>query len=81
MKKILIASLAATSLIAGFGAANAVESFETQLFRDRGANIVTPEDRYAPVPYRTSQANVTLQGQATHLSAQMSGGYGDSLER
>jgi hypothetical protein len=75
MKKILIATVAATSLIAGIGAAQAdgTDPYETQLFRDRGANIIAPEDVYAPVPY-SAQPRQHSQQQGFRLFAPF-GGY------
>jgi hypothetical protein len=65
MKKILIAAVAATSLAAGIGAAQAdgTDPQETYLFRDRGAIIISPEDPYAPVPYSAQPRQYSQQGQ------------------
>lgn len=65
MKKILIAAVAATSLVAGIGAAHAdgTDAQETYLFRDRGAFIVSPEDPYAPAPYSVQPRQYSQQGQ------------------
>ena len=81
MKKVLIAAVAATSMLGAFGVAHAdgTDALETQLFRDRGANIVTPENPGAAAPSMAQSTRL----RAINFRAQvpMDGGYGDSLER
>lgn len=81
MKKILIASAAAASMIAGLGAAHAdgTDAFETQIFRDRGAVIVTPENPYAPVPYTLGSG--VMSGAFFSQQGVIAPGFGDSLEK
>jgi hypothetical protein len=87
MKKVIIAAAAAASMMAGIGAAQAdgTDPHETQLFRDRGANIVTPENPRAPAPYmsQSRQWNFNSGNQraaAPRGTYPMNGGYGDTLE-
>lgn len=90
MKKVIIAAVAATSMIAGIGAALAdgTDASETQLFRDRGANIVTPENPRAPAPYMSQSRTWNFNSTNLRASAPrgmypmypMNGGYGDTLE-
>jgi hypothetical protein len=81
MKNVLIAAVAAISLVAGIGAALAdgTDAKQTQLFRDRGAVIVTPEDPRAPVPFMTQYRR--MNAVSSQRQTVMSGGYGDSLAR